>query len=126
MANTGGYNICTTKLEKEIVRMAIFTACRLIAERGWTLDEAVKLACPNSWSEFRGCVRAFLSGESMDFNDADLNAAQMADVFRMLYRRDAHTEALKRAAHSERNTTAIFWRAVADLLRRRWFSRWRG
>ena len=117
--------ICATKLEKEIVRIAILRACRLIAENGWTMDQAVDLACPDSWSVFRGCVRAFLSGERMDVNDAALSAAQMADVFRMLYRRDAHSEALRRAAQSDQKTRENFWNGVATLLRPRWVGNWR-
>lgn len=57
----------TSYLDKAIVRVALSRARELIAQ-GHSADEAAKLACPGSWSQWRNLVRAQL-GEAGRDND---------------------------------------------------------
>ena len=53
----------TSYLDKAIVRVAVLRARELIA-KGCSEDEAVRIACPGSWAEWRAVVHAHL--ESVD------------------------------------------------------------
>jgi hypothetical protein len=49
----------TSYLDKAVVRVAVLRARELFAQ-GYSADEAARLACPGSWSQWRSVVRMHL------------------------------------------------------------------
>lgn len=52
----------TSYLDKAVFRVALSPARELVVQ-GRSADEAARLACPGSWSQWSGAVRAQLDGD---------------------------------------------------------------
>ncbi len=95
--------------------MALIETYELI-DAGRSPEEAIKIACPGVWAEWRDWIKAILSGERSILRDIITDPREAARITRLAYKDHAKTEALRRAKKSRKEADKEFWKEVAELM----------
>ncbi len=115
MSRADDHDFPTTRLDKEVARLALGPARERVAA-GLSPEEAATLACCGAGAQWRKWVSAVLSGERSILRDIITSPQEAAEVMRQVYKAGANAEALRRAETAASEADAEFWREAATML----------